>query len=152
MSKLRETIDRLVSTLAADVIAALREVPLEELTALAGKRRHQGRSDSRTDGAPKSVRSKRPPQKRAPRSSSKSVPTAPDATVVDAAQRFFAERGRRGATEPQVYEALKAQGIMLGDDAAGLVRVLLEKNAIHDAGFRRTTGTGTAPVYVLTSK
>ena len=61
------------------------------------------------------------------------------------------ERGTRGATESQLVEALEEQGISLGGAGKGAIQALVERAIIRDAGFRRNTGKGTQPVFVLAS-
>ena len=143
MAGLQETLDRLVSAFAAEIITVLRDTPLDEMLALTenGSAIHNGK---KATAAP--VR--RPRAKRAASNHEAAAPLPLDAMAVDAAERFFAERGTRGATEPQLFEALAAQGFAVPDEGARMIATLVERALIRDAGFRRTTGKGTAPVYV----
>lgn len=145
MPDLRETLGCLVASFAEDIIAALRNAPLSEVMALTaeGSIRHD---DGPVVTGPRRKRASPP----------KSAPGAADAVrveslSVDEVERFFAERGARGATEPQVQEMLDRKGVRTACSAADLIRVLVERGVLRDAGFRRTTGTGTAPVFVLAS-
>lgn len=147
MPDLEEAIRRLSASFANEVIAALRNVPLEELLALSADGGQ--RQDKRAPAAP--ARTRRTRGTSSPRSANEAVeiPSAaavegPSASALDEAERLFAERGSRGATVTQLADALAAEGV----EAADVIRVLVERGSIRDAGFRRTTGKGTAPVFV----
>ncbi|HVH40737.1 MAG TPA: hypothetical protein VM925_00285 [Labilithrix sp.] len=145
MASLRETLDRLVSAFTEEIVETLRNVPLSEMMVLTAGRTnaHPGRRASTAS------RSKGTARKRYTKTE---LPVPPGPNVLDAAQRFFGERGHRGATEAQMHEGLKVHGVVLADNASGVIEALVERGAIRDAGFRRTTGKGTAPVYVSSLK
>jgi len=130
-------------------MAALRDVPIEELIAL---------SEYEQDlGAPRRTPKVAQPRRR---SAPRPAPPAPERTIepagpalvteaeIEAADRVFAERGSRGATPAQLQDALAAKGLPARGDVSDVLRLLVEREIIRDAGFRRTTGQGTAPVYV----
>jgi hypothetical protein len=143
MAGLRETLDRLVTVFAAQIIAVLRDAPLDEVLALTARSVPvQNGGETTATAAP----TRRP---RAKKTAKKAAPLQTDPMAVAAAERFFAERGTKGATEPQLHEALAAQGFAASNGAAGVIPMLVERAIIRDAGFRRTTGKGTAPVYVV---
>ncbi|MBN9161863.1 MAG: hypothetical protein BGO98_23505 [Myxococcales bacterium 68-20] len=146
MAKLTETIDRLVTALADDIIAAVRDIPLDELAALTGK----GIKVDAMRPATKAVRRKNATKERAP-APPKAPPVVRDhSAAMSVAQRFFEERGQRGATAPQLHEVLEAGGLAQTSDAADVISLLVARGVVGDAGFRRTTGSGTAAVYVRT--
>jgi hypothetical protein len=145
MSDIKDALRRLASDFAEQIIDAVRRASLDELAAL------KPTIDTELAAPPPSregrrTRAKSPPQR--PKSS-KRERVQLDAATIKAAERFFAERGDRGATEGQVYEALSAQGLPLVVGASELVQDLVGREVLRYAGFRRTTGRGSAPVYVL---
>ncbi len=170
MPGLQEKLAALVSSFADDVIAALRRAPLDEVMALTGNR-------SRLEAAPEPARTKqrrapsaaprpkeaaaRPkeaaahpkeaaarPKERAARPKEAAAPVVDISPLIGAAERVFAERGSRGATALQLQDALAAEGLSPAEAAGDVIRLLVEREIIRDAGFRRTTGQGTAPVFV----
>lgn len=148
MPDLRKTLDRLVASFAEDIIAAVKNVPLNELVALTSKgAEHKGGRAPATGTRIGTGTTRRIRSTRAPRAKKAPAAAQIDSSVTEVVAQFFAERGSRGATEPQVDETLSRQGLNVppGD----VIRVLVERGVIRDAGFRRTTGKGTAPVYVL---
>ncbi|MBX3263749.1 MAG: hypothetical protein KF782_29015 [Labilithrix sp.] len=150
MAHLRETLDRLIAAFADDVIAALRRTPLDEMLAVSQKR---GAHPTPAPTAAPS-RARLPARKRFDAKRTK-LPAAGKGEVpsiaTDTAERIFAERGRRGATESQLVEALEEHGILLGGAGHDAIQALVERAIIRDAGFRRNTGKGTQPVFVLAS-
>lgn len=147
MPNLRETIDRLVSEFATDIMAALREVPIGELTSAVG-------FTTDTQGAPRSTR--RPPSPRSkgdiPPKNDATSPAPPDPRIAEVAAVFFEARGSKGATVVQLHEHLKDRSFAPSPEAvADVVSTLAQRGVIRDAGFRRTTGSGTAPVFVVAS-
>lgn len=87
---------------------------------------------------------------RSPRTPDRDHEDAPaplSAGTIEAAIELFTERGRKGATAVQL-ESLLGSALPVGGSER-LVAALLELGKIRDAGFRRTTGKGTAPVYEL---
>ncbi|HVJ89086.1 MAG TPA: hypothetical protein VM580_04725 [Labilithrix sp.] len=145
MSKFRETVERLVAGLAGDIMAVIRDAPLTELAALTAN----GTKVRPNRPVVKVARAKSATKKRASAPSKPPSVVRDDAAAMGVAQRFFEERGQRGATPPQLAEALAAQGLAQTSDAAHIIKLLIEQGVINDAGFRRTTGSGTAPVYVF---
>lgn len=148
MPKLTETIERLVTALTDDVIAAVRDVPLDELAIMTGASSAPEVPRPATRAAPeRHVIRRRPP----PAAPPKEPPAIYDeSAALDAAQRFFEERGQRGATAPQLGEVLEAEGFAQASDASNVIDLLVSRGVVGDAGFRRTTGSGTAPVYIVT--
>jgi hypothetical protein len=153
MPDLEETIRRLSASFAEEIIAALKGVPLDELIALSDE--SDGRHDTRPVVASRLQRSRPKRSPSHPTSEALDARVLPDparetlsASELEAAERIFAERGSRGATAAQLGEVLAAQGISRPDAAADVIRALVEREVIRDAGFRRTTGQGTAPVFV----
>ena len=164
MPDLQETIRRLSASFADEIIAALRNVPLNELLALSSERDgdvapevaakaeakpatdrpRARRTRARTSTARGAEQSTLARPSREPR---QEPSQAPAAATIDAAERVFVERGSRGATAVQLSDALAAQGVP-PPQVADVIRVLVEREVIRDAGFRRTTGQGTAPVFV----
>jgi len=156
MPALEETIRRLSASFADEIIAALRNVPLDELLALsadgevaaeakpATRQSRARRARSSTPRRANEEADARPRPKPLPAPSRE----APAAATIDAAERVFAERGARGATVVQLGDALAAQGVSREGFGDEVIRVLVERKLIRDAGFRRTTGQGTAPVFV----
>lgn len=157
MPDLEETLRRLSASFADEVIAALREVPIDELMTLAADGRDYQSSRLAPDPV---VRSRRPPRVAEPRAPARQAANAVEArpraepvevrltsSVIDVGERLFADRGSRGATVAQLADALTAQGAHPAT-APDVIRVLVEREVIRDAGFRRTTGQGTAPVFV----
>ena len=156
MPALEETIRRLSASFADEIIAALRNVPLDELLALSAD------GDVAAEAKPATARSKaRRARTSTPRRADEAADArplpkplpersreAPAAATIDAAERVFAERGARGATVVQLGDALAAQGVPGEGVVDEVIRVLVERELIRDAGFRRTTGQGTAPVFV----
>jgi type IV secretory pathway VirB10-like protein len=166
---LRQKLARLSSDFASQVFVALRAASLEELAALAkpsaakpsaakpsaaqpsaskapAKKPTAAAPIAAKEGAPIAPKA---PVTRAPRAPKKSAEpvrvAAPDRELTRAAVDFFTERGSRGATVAQVQERLQADG------ANDIVSSLAERGVIRDAGIRRATGKGTAPVYVLSA-
>lgn len=165
MPDLEETIRRLSASFAEEIIAALRDVPLDDLIALSadgadGMARRETMLSPLATAAPVSPRARatrarrnaqRPakaPADTAAKPESQPQEAALSVTTIDAAERVFAERGSRGATAAQLGDALAAQGVAVAHVAADVIRALVERDVIRDAGFRRTTGQGTAPVFV----
>jgi hypothetical protein len=138
---LRQKLARLSSDFASQVFSALRAASLEELSAFA-------KPSPKQPAASKPAATKQP-KARAPRAAKKVVAPAPaavpDRTLTRAALEFFSARGSRGATVAQVQEHLQ------GEDAKDVVSSLAERGVIRDAGIRRATGKGTAPVFVLSA-
>lgn len=151
MVTLRETIDRLASSLADNIVAALRDAPLSELMLLTANGQKARSRQEATDLARPTNKAtkKRATRTRAPKAPS--PPARPDPVLLDAAAAFLTERGRKGATAPQLQEHLKARGFEQSAGMTDLVSILAERGVIRDAGFRRTTGNGTASVYLLAS-
>lgn len=162
MPDLEETIRRLSASFADEIIAALRNVPLNELLALTSERDGDAAPEAEVEAKPATdrPRARRTRGKtatprdaqgaavtRAPRESRQEPSQVLAAATIDAAERVFMERGSRGATAVQLSEALAAQGVP-PPQVADVIRVLVEREIIRDAGFRRTTGQGTAPVFV----
>ena len=142
MAKLRETIDRLVAALATDIIAALRDVPLTEMTTLVSN----GAGVPARKPAAKVARRKSSAKNRSARTSkSAAAVREPDPAAIAAAEGFFVQRGQRGATAAQLREALGPQGEGAATDADVVISLLVDRGVLRDAGFRRTTGTGTRP-------
>ena len=129
---LRQKINALTMAFAADVVRALRGVPVQELAALSGKKVIVHRT------AAKRVAAKKP----RPRSAAAPL----DGNAVKAALEFFQDRGLKGATDVQVQEHLRVRGFVSA--TADVLSELAARGAIRDAGIRRATGKGTAPVYV----
>lgn len=159
-SMLRQKLARLSSEFASQVFAALRAAPIEELAALAkpsaakpsashpaAKRPSATRPVAVREAAPAAAPRAR--ATRTPRATKKAAEparaAAPDRELTRAAVDFFTERGSRGATVAQVQDHLQA------DSANDIVSSLAERGVIRDAGIRRATGKGTAPVYVLSA-
>jgi hypothetical protein len=142
MPALKDTLDQLVSTFAEDIIAAIRDVPLDELVG--------STSNVGLPRAPRPARSAPPRKSTLKKPAAVEVSSGPPASiVVDEVERFFDQRGQKGATASQVDEHLRAGGFPHVDGASQeVIGLLVERGAIRDAGFRRTTGSGTAPVYV----
>lgn len=138
---------QITSEFAAQVLEALREASREELST---RRAKQPRTPTPREAAPKPVVAQSKPARHAkPAKTAKpSAPGTPDATLTAAAAAFFAERGRKGATADQLSAHFTELGIAESGDAVLLQ--LARDGAVHDAGFRRSTGTGhkTTPVYV----
>ena len=88
------------------------------------------------------------PKERAARPKEAAAPVVDISPLIGAAERVFAERGSRGATALQLQDALAAEGLSPAEAAGDVIRLLVEREIIRDAGFRRTTGQGTAPVFV----
>ncbi|MBX3218134.1 MAG: hypothetical protein KF850_39370 [Labilithrix sp.] len=166
MAHLRETLDRLIAAFTDDVIAALRRTPLDEMLTISRKRGVGPTSTSTSTSSPSRARApaKKPTEakrtKPRPAGRAEEPNVAPEvpaltrevpAIATDTAERIFVERGRRGATESQLVEALEEQGISLGGAGKGAIQALVERAIIRDAGFRRNTGKGTQPVFVLAS-
>lgn len=173
MPKLVETLDRLVSSFANDVMTLIRNGQIEELihltapgtTVTAPLKKTTAATRAKADAPTSTVASRgkngrgqaapRTPQ--APRTQSKpartrraaAAPVVPDAASLQTAIAYFAARGGKGATAYQLAEHLAAQGIAAS--GASVTELLLQQGAIRDAGFRRTTGKGTAPVFVPAS-
>lgn len=149
MPDLRETLEMLVAAFVEDVLAAIKDIPLDELLEGAARRANGERTDDDARLPRKPRRPKR--EKMPPKPRSAAVSRAPEtAIVVDEIGRFFEQRGRKGATASQVDEHLRASGFVGVDGAVReVIGLLVEQGSIRDAGFRRTTGTGTAPVYVV---
>ena len=149
MPDLEDVLRRLSASFAEEVIAALREVPLEDLLALSD----EGGARDRP-AAPARARRPRPKKMAVDivdgRRPDASADGRPSTDVLEAAERLFVERGARGATAAQLAELLAARGVAVADGAADVIRTLVERESIRDAGFRRTTGNGTAPVFVTT--
>ncbi len=142
---------QITSEFAAQVLEALREASREELStrrakqprAVAAKRTTPPKAAKRTT-PPKAAKRATPPK------AAKAGARTPDAALISAATAFFGERGRRGATADQLSAHFAEQGYAESGDAVLLQ--LARDGAVHDAGFRRSTGTGhkTTPVYVAT--
>jgi hypothetical protein len=156
MAKLAETIERLVTTLASDIIAAIKDVPLNELMALGVRPSVRGASGAPPAAAPETSAPRRGRGAKARSNGAKRKakapppPARPDPKMIDAIVGYLTERGKSGATPHQVHEHLKASGFEptgVNDVVVGLA----ERGIVRDAGFRRTTGKGTAPVFVLAS-
>jgi hypothetical protein len=148
---LRQKLARLSSDFASQVFSALRAASLEELSAFAKPsarppvRKPASAALASTKAASTNARA------RAPRAAEKvvaqvrAVAAEPDRKLTRAALDFFTARGSRGATVAQVQEHLQAEG------ANEVVSSLAERGVIRDAGIRRATGKGTAPVFVLSA-
>lgn len=121
---------RITAAFTAQVLEALRAASLEELSAR--------RPPAVKQAAPK--KTKRAAKQREARQ------VAPDRSMIEAALRFFSDRGRKGATPDQLSAHLGE----LGFSKANVLGALLDESSIRDAGFRRSTGVGnkTSPVYV----
>ena len=132
---LRQKLARLASDFASQVIDALRASSLEELTQLADN------GASRAEPVVKSVKKRAPKEKKAaPRDD------AFDQQLTMAALAFYDERGNRGATAQQLDAYLTELGLA---PTADVVRVLADRGAIRDSGFRRAAGkNATAPVFI----
>ncbi|MBX3215513.1 MAG: hypothetical protein KF850_25975 [Labilithrix sp.] len=164
MAHLRETLDRLIAAFTDDVIAALRRTPVDEMLTISRKRGVRATATSTTtttSTAPATPSRTRGPARERTEARRTKPPAGRAAVAVmagevpaiatDTAERIFAERGRRGATESQLVEALEEQGISLGGAGKGAIQALVERAIIRDAGFRRNTGKGTQTVFVLAS-
>ena len=135
---------QITSAFAAQVLEALREASREELST---RRAKQPRTPTTREAPTKPVVAQSKPAKPA-KPAQASAPGTPDAALTAAATAFFAERGRKGATADQLSAHFTELGIAESGDAVLLQ--LARDGAVHDAGFRRSTGTGhkTTPVYV----
>ena len=143
---LSHKISALTTAFAAEVVRALRSVPVQELAALSGKRLS-------APPAPQTIAARQAARPVAVKVKAKAKAdhvkgTAPplDRQAVSAALDFFVDRGRKGATGVQVLEHLRISGFVSG--TADILSDLAARGAIRDAGIRRATGKGTAPVYV----
>jgi hypothetical protein len=140
MNELQATIERLSSAFADDLLRTLRQLPLEEMIRLVG-----GQPSQRKAVVPSSA-----PKQGAPRASAPSRPS--NAESEQALYRFFEASGQRGATAQQAYRHLQENGdreVAIGTTSK-LIDSLVSRGVLRDAGFRRTTGNGTAPVFVFT--
>lgn len=144
MPDLRETLDRLVVSFAEDVLDAIRGMSLDEVMGVAAATRDR----RAVPAAPATVQRKKAAKK--PKSSKQPAVVRADARASEVAERFFLECGKRGATEFQMREAFKAHGLAPGGSPE-VVRTLIEREIIRDAGFKRSTRNGIAPVFVLSS-
>ena len=160
VSRLRETLDFLIASFAEDVVTALRNVPLSELLALSANGDSRSTVAPKRRGSPASATPRRPsksepsprPSKSAPRHPSKRAPPGRvEPLAVERAERFFVERGTRGATQAQMRDVFEAQGQALPEDDGALVRLHVERQIIRNAGIRRATKNGLAPVFVHAS-
>ncbi len=167
---LRDSLDRLTADFARDVIKALRNASLEELT---------GRTATTPALTSAPVRRLAPPQAQSQAPSPRSVRAVPRAqpplenepsydegfgteaaaepvaavhVVVPpemraAALRILEDRGGKGATAVQLDAELSLQGFAALPE---LMRSLVETGAVRDTGFRRASGgNATSAVYVL---
>lgn len=151
--RLRDTIERLTSDFAEQVVAALRDASLEELAARSSRSAAATPPPRRSTAPRASSRTKSRPATRAtPRAgdddgATTQVVTALSAAVRSAALDILAERGRKGATEGQLSADLAGQGLPPVRD---LMRLLAERGDVRDTGFRRASGGHTtAAVYVI---
>lgn len=144
---LRQTLDRLASDFATEVFLALRTASLDELSAIAKPSPARPRV-ARSAAAALSPAPASPPKARtrALKKAAEPTPAAPpDRELTRAAVEFFAERGTRGATASQLQEHLQA------GSAVAVITALAARGIVRDAGIRRATGKGTAPVFVLST-
>jgi hypothetical protein len=130
---LRQKLARLSSEFATQVFLALRAASLEDLTALARPMAAQ----------PFVATVPRIAKPRVAKNTTARVAPTPDRELTRAAVDFFAARGAKGATAVQLQDHLQAEG------ASDVFTSLAARGVIRDAGIRRATGKGTAPVYVL---
>ena len=145
---LSHKISALTTAFAAEVVRALRSVPVQELAALSGKRLSAPPAPqtiaARPAARPVAVKVKAKAKAKANHVKGTAPPL--DRQAVSAALDFFVDRGRKGATGVQVLEHLRISGFVSG--TAEVLSDLAASGAIRDAGIRRATGKGTAPVYV----
>ena len=152
-----QKITALTAAFVAEVVCALRAVPIQELAALSGRPftaqagSAPGSRESPARPPARPVRAKaasaRPKASADPETARAAAP--PDPHAVQAALDFFVNRGARGATGVQVLEHLRTNGFE--DGGADVMTELAARGAIRDAGIRRATGKGTAPVFVTTA-
>lgn len=148
---LRETLDRLTSDFARQVIAALRNASLDELAARAPAAAAVARPRrGATPGHRARVAVARSP--RTPRVAAPAAPAAPLPQSVttpemrSAALDVLEQRGSKGATATQLEAELSLQGFPV---TADLVPSLVASGLVKDSGFRRASGgNATSPVYV----
>ncbi|MCL2726619.1 MAG: hypothetical protein FWD69_19540 [Polyangiaceae bacterium] len=152
---LSEKLARLVSEFTSQVFAALRNISLEELTALAqppsaGSRSPTPKTPAKKTAATTAAQTRPPRPKATPKANaalSAPPPAPPEGlTEMQSALEYFAERRDKGATVHQLETHLASLGFV---PSAGLIDELLRSGDITDAGFRRAIAAGkTGAVYV----
>lgn len=139
-----ETLDRLTSDFARQVIAALRNASLDELAARAPAAAPAAQPRR---GATARVAVARGPRTARAEKVAAALPqsvTTPETR--SAALRVLEHRGSRGATASQLEAELSLQGFATASD---LMQSLVESGLVKDSGFRRASGgNATSPVYV----
>ena len=133
-----------------DTMARLRaefSAQLMEVVQLASREELQAR---RAHSAPAPAAA---PEKRKPGRPRKNPIAAPapkhevSSAMLAASERYFGERGNKGATATQLAAFLSEQGMATDAD---VIAALTTRGSIRDAGFRRSTGVGnkTSAVFV----
>jgi hypothetical protein len=136
---------RITSEFTAQILEALREASLEELSA---RRKSQPRAVAKKKRSTKAAPAPKVKVARPSKVEKPKARRAPDAGLTRTATSFFAERGRKGATADQLTAHFAEHG--LAEQGEAVLEELARAGVVRDAGFRRSTGTGhrTMAVYV----
>ena len=178
MNKFLATLDRLSSEFADDLVQAVRHASSDELYRLLGRDKpapvpppapapivvakppvvaakppvvrnpYVIRRPAAATPAPKTVAAAAAPPVAKPAPAPKPAKLAAlTAYAEQQVRRFFEDSGRRGATAQQVQRHLEHDES--DPRVSQLLVTLAREGLIKDAGFRRTTGNGTQPVFVV---